>query len=58
MNYSVECIARKIAECLILIEEYQGKIYHLRKSIAELRCQPVIDEQGEVVSFSDFENDY
>jgi hypothetical protein len=56
MNYSVECIASKIDECFILIEEYQGKIRHLRKLIAELSCQAVVDEEGEVLSFSDFEN--
>jgi hypothetical protein len=56
MNYSVECIASKIDECLILIEEYQGKIRYLRKLITELSCQAVVDEEGEVLSFSDFEN--
>ena len=57
MNYSVEYIACKIAQYFILIEEYQVKIRHLKKLIAELKCQPVIDEEGEVVSFSDLEND-
>jgi hypothetical protein len=57
MNYSVGHIACKITQYLTVVELYQEKIRHLRKLIAELKSQPVINEEGEVVSYSDFEND-
>ena len=53
MNYSVECIAHKIAECSELIDKYQREIYRLKRVIQELRYQPVTNDEGEVKSYDD-----
>ncbi|MEH2198709.1 hypothetical protein [Nostoc sp.] len=56
MNYSVEYIAHKIAECLVLIDKYQCEILRLRRVIADMKCQPVTNDEGEIISYNDFEN--
>lgn len=56
MNYSVEYIAYKIAECLVLIDIKQREILGLRRVIADLKCQPVTNDEGEVISYNDFES--
>ncbi|MDZ7992634.1 MAG: hypothetical protein RM022_017065 [Nostoc sp. EfeVER01] len=56
MNYSVEYIAHKINECLALIDKHQREIFRLRRVIADLKCQPVTNDEGEVISYNDFES--
>ncbi|MDZ8096032.1 MAG: hypothetical protein RMZ42_29440 [Nostoc sp. DedQUE05] len=56
MNYSVEYIAHKIAEYMVLIDKYQREILQLRRVIADLKCQPVTNEEGEIISYNDFES--
>lgn len=56
MNYSVEYVADKIAECLEQIDNHQSEIRRLKRLITDLRYQPVTNEQGEVISYGDFEN--
>ncbi|MEH1951136.1 MAG: hypothetical protein V7K77_29925 [Nostoc sp.] len=56
MNYSVEYIAHKIAEYMVLIDKYQREILRLRRVIADLKCQPVTNDEGEIISYNDFES--
>lgn len=56
MNYSVEYITHKIAEYLVRIDNHKSEIRRLRKVIAELKSQPVTNDEGEVISYNDLES--
>ncbi|KOR38301.1 hypothetical protein AM228_01645 [Planktothricoides sp. SR001] len=62
MNYSVAHTALKIAEYEDQIEYHEHQIrYHQaeisrrRKEIKDLRSEPVLSDEGEIVSYSDIE---
>ena len=62
MNYSITDTACKIAEYEDQIEDHKHQIlYHeaeigrLRHEIKYLRCEPVINDEEEITSFSDIE---
>ncbi|HEY9811214.1 MAG TPA: hypothetical protein V6D13_17955 [Halomicronema sp.] len=62
MNYSVADTALKIAQKEDLIEDHkhhilyhQAEIGRLTKEIKYLRCEAVINDEGQIISFSDIE---
>lgn len=62
MNYSITDTACKIAQYEDLIEDHEDQIrYHqaeigrLTNEIKYLRCEPVINDEGQIISFSDIE---
>lgn len=55
MDSSLDSIARKIAECIEKIEDYQREISRLRQTVRLLSYQAIETDEGEIVHFNDID---